>query len=171
MSDTPYFFAHMKVDQFKAFLSGNGHQVLAPTNPWEVVRFKNANGIGVVYKNSTGRVRFTGLSGNAYKAFRSGQSYPAPEKQRRKRIDVETKALIERDGCDCFYCGKPLDPKDMTKEHMLSVAHGGPNHICNLVIACCDCNREAGHLSVAEKVRLRDAKRGLTTTVAIKAKQ
>ena len=65
---------------------------------------------------------------------------------------------MARDGDNCFFCRKPL-AGDLTVEHLVALAHGGPNHISNLVCAHAACNHEAGHLSVAEKVALALAKR------------
>jgi 5-methylcytosine-specific restriction endonuclease McrA len=46
-----------------------------------------------------------------------------------------------------------------TIEHLVPVAHGGPNHLSNCFLAHKRCNAAAGTLSAAEKVRLRDAMR------------
>ena len=149
----------LKVDKFEAWLKSNGHQVLAPTNEWEVVRFRNGNGTGIVYRTKGGLLNLQKQAEIAVHRFKSGQPWPAPEKARRKKPKVVMRALIDRDGPECFYCASELAPHEMTKEHMLPVACGGNNHISNLVIACAPCNLEASHLSVSEKVKLREQKR------------
>jgi 5-methylcytosine-specific restriction endonuclease McrA len=70
------------------------------------------------------------------------------------------RAIAARDGETCFYCNDPfIDEKPRTREHLVAVTAGGPNHITNLFHACQPCNREMGHLSAPEKIRLRDQKR------------
>ena len=67
-------------------------------------------------------------------------------------------ALISRDGEDCFFCARALG-QDITVEHLVAIAHGGPNHISNLFLAHAACNNEAGHMSAPEKVALAINKR------------
>lgn len=62
--------------------------------------------------------------------------------------------LMARDGDGCFYCGKTLDFRSCTIEHLVSLAAGGPDHASNLALSCPGCNAHAGHLSAAEKMRL-----------------
>lgn len=151
--------SQLNVDKFKAWLTSNGHQVLAPTNELEVVRFRNGNGTGIIYRTKGGLLNLQKQADIALHRYREGLPWPAPEKAKRKKPKVVMRTLIERDGPECFYCGDDLDLDQMTKEHMLPVACGGNNHIANLVIACAPCNLEASHLSVAEKVLLREQKR------------
>lgn len=68
--------------------------------------------------------------------------------QRRRRA---IKALIERDGLACCFCGHriPLDapensPLQMTIEHCVPVAKGGSNSLSNLKLAHHHCNLKAG---------------------------
>lgn len=68
--------------------------------------------------------------------------------------------LIARDGDGCLYCGRPVDPSACTVEHVVAVAHGGPDHAANLALAHTECNAAAGHLSVAEKLTLSLRLRG-----------
>jgi 5-methylcytosine-specific restriction endonuclease McrA len=70
------------------------------------------------------------------------------------------KVLRERDGDGCFFCPKLMEKKDTTLEHLLSRTHGGSNHMHNLALAHQKCNQEASHMSVVEKVRLREKLRG-----------
>ncbi len=48
------------------------------------------------------------------------------------------------------------DVDDITIEHLVAKAFGGPDHISNLVLACDDCNQAVGTLSVSEKVAIRE---------------
>ncbi|MFP3637617.1 HNH endonuclease [Paraburkholderia sp. SIMBA_054] len=81
----------------------------------------------------------TGLSGN--------------QKKKRKR---KVARLHERDGSNCFYCGKVMPPDDMTLEHLLAKADGGSDHPSNLVLAHAACNQMAADMPVIGKVLLRD---------------
>lgn len=69
--------------------------------------------------------------------------------------------LIARDGDGCLYCGRPIDPSACTVEHVVARAAGGPDHASNLALAHTECNAAAGHLSVAEKLRLAIRMRGV----------
>jgi len=73
-------------------------------------------------------------------------------KRRRRRIA----RLRERDGDHCFYCLKPMKRTQMTLEHLLARNLGGNNSLTNMVLAHARCNERAGHLSVSEKVRIRE---------------
>jgi 5-methylcytosine-specific restriction endonuclease McrA len=49
----------------------------------------------------------------------------------------------KRDGDNCFYCFKYVDPKDENLCHLLSLFKGGTNDLENLVIGHSWCNRKA----------------------------
>lgn len=61
--------------------------------------------------------------------------------------------MIKRDGTKCFYCGQELED-DITVEHLISLVCGGKNSLGNMVLCHYDCNKNAGNLSVAEKVNM-----------------
>lgn len=140
---------------FLARVTEAGGEVLAPTNPYEVMRFKTRLGVGVVYTGKRGR-----SWNNEARAVRDWLKAPkgslAPITVTGRRTGKGTvNRLLERDGEECFYCRLPLD-EDVTVEHLVAVAHGGPNHISNLFLAHGECNRKAGHLSAVEKIKMRD---------------
>lgn len=69
--------------------------------------------------------------------------------------EVARKAvLFHRDGDGCFYCGIPMTAETATVEHLVAVAHGGPEHASNLVLSCASCNHMAGALPAHAKMRL-----------------
>lgn len=145
---------------FDAWLRSRGSEVLGISNEYEVMRFTTPHGVGVIYRNGSDRITsWQGGSDEAFIAFVSSQRWrvstatPASSKVRHR-----IQAIRERDGDGCWYCGTYLGD-DVTVEHLLSRIHEGPNRIENLVLAHAGCNLGAGHLSVAEKVRLREAKR------------
>ena len=144
--------------RFRAWLSENGAEVLEPTNPYEVIRFRTANGTSIIYRKDNGQQTFTGESGAALKAFREGKSYRMNRATPHKRQgDPVQRAIAERDGNSCFYCDVAFtEAVRSTIEHLVSRTHGGPDHIANKFLSCPDCNRKAGHLSAPEKIKLRD---------------
>ncbi|MCP1279211.1 HNH endonuclease [Acetobacter cerevisiae] len=138
---------------------------MAITNEYEVMRFTGADGSPcVIYQKANGQLTWQPCALEAYTAFAKNKKWRAGEKTKRsagaaKRMN-RLKTLAERDGNGCFFCGSVQPLEEMTIEHFVPVSSGGPNHISNMAIACCGCNREAGHLSVAEKLKLAMAKRG-----------
>lgn len=64
--------------------------------------------------------------------------------------------LRKRDGDLCFYCLKEMAREEMTREHLLALHTGGSDRNENLVLTHARCNEAAGHLSTAEKVRVRE---------------
>lgn len=139
-----------------------GGERLSPTNPYEVARFRTLYGVGIIYQNAKGKRTWSPEADKAKEHIKAGKGSLAPvavvnragQAQRRSAV----LRILDRDGGDCFFCGDQL-ADDVTIEHLVPIAHGGPNHISNLVCAHATCNREAGHLSVAEKVALAVVKR------------
>jgi len=150
--------APTKADRaFLASISEAGGEVLAPTNPYEAMRFRTRFGVGVVYENRRG-VRNWNSEAKAARdhlsSKKGGSLAPVVVHGRRKGAGTVDR-LIARDGSDCFFCRLPL-VDDITVEHLVAVAHGGPNHVSNLFLAHLACNNRAGHLSAPEKIALRD---------------
>lgn len=145
-----------KLPQFKDWLTARGAQVLVPTNAYEVLRFRAGNAVAIVYAKGTGALTYDGVARAALDAFVSQGNWTAGVKVKRsKKTTSEVGALLYRDGSNCFLCCLPLGD-DITVEHLVPVIHGGPNHIANKALAHLACNQRMGHLSVMEKVALRD---------------
>jgi hypothetical protein len=147
-------------ERFVAWLSNHGAEVRKPTNEYEVIRFTTPQGIGIVYRNRSHKISgWSYEADSAWIAFKTGDdSWRVGRKQKRVKLTQHQATIIERDGDECWYCGKPFGEGEMqiTTEHMVSLIHKGPNHLSNLVVAHQSCNLAAGNLSVAEKVRLRE---------------
>lgn len=147
-----------KLVKFEFWLTTHGAEILAPTNPYEVVRFKAGDETHVIYRKENGTLNAVNGSADILLAFMTGKAWKAPLKRRThgspigKRYD----AIVRRDGPTCFYCGLDVSMHEATTEHLLSRSLGGPNHLANLALAHQKCNSSAGNLSVVEKVRLRD---------------
>lgn len=164
--------APKRIAQTKAALTARGAELLATTNPYELLRFRSAYGVGVVYRNDAGRITpnreaIAALQILAEKT--AGSLAPAVVRKRaggRHRANL-VNTVIERDGADCFFCGEALVPDSdgtpdgdrTTLEHLVSRTHGGPNHVANLFCAHQRCNNAASHLSAPEKIALRDRMR------------
>lgn len=143
---------------FADWLAARGAEVLTTTNEWEMVRFRSDRGVGVIYQNRAGKRSYTGPAHDAWQGFRSNtdwRAFPRGSRRTRHRTDVVLQTLFDRDGEACFFCGDPLE-EDVTKEHLHSVTNGGNSHLGNLALAHEGCNLLATHLSVVEKVKLRE---------------
>lgn len=148
-----------RLPAFKEFLAARGAEVLEPTNEWEVVRFRAGSATAIVYTNAKGELTADGVARAALNAFDSKGPWTAgvatPRKKSAKRNPVEVRALLARDGDSCFLCRKPLG-EDITIEHLVPVTCGGPHHIANKALAHTACNHQLGHLSVMEKIAMRE---------------
>lgn len=52
----------------------------------------------------------------------------------------ERQKILDKTGCKCGHCGKPLDTHTMTVEHIFPISKGGTDDEFNLVALCRDCN-------------------------------
>ena len=53
-------------------------------------------------------------------------------------------SVFHRDAFTCQYCGRTPPQVVLEVDHILPVAEGGGNDVCNLVTACFDCNNGKG---------------------------
>lgn len=153
-----------KLEQFKAFIAASGGEVLAPTNPYEIIRFRSNGVTSVIYRNDRNEERrYVGEAREAWDAFNLNKTFRMAKATRRKageRMAPVDRAIIARDGETCFYCDDPFTVENpRTHEHLVSATAGGPNHISNLFHACRTCNVKVGHQSAPEKIRFRDEQR------------
>lgn len=89
-------------------------------------------------------------------AFVSGGKWNAGvAAPRRPKRPPEVAALLKRDGDRCFLCRQALG-EDITVEHLVPRTAGGPNHMANKALAHQACNLRMGHLSLMEKIALRE---------------
>lgn len=148
----------MHLMPFQAWLVARGAEVLSTTNEWEVLRFRTNEGVSIIYKKKHGTLTFTGESSKVWNAYRSNGAWrAAPATKRKLKSSPTCVALRKRDGDACFYCHQPVEVVDESIEHLVSITHGGPDHLANMVLAHrAPCNANAGHLSVMEKIRLRE---------------
>jgi len=142
----------LKVDKFKQYIAQAGATMLESTNEYERIRFNSKNGIGIVYDSKSGHT-LTGAAIIAHEFFERKKQWVAGNNYKAwQRLGVVDN-LLRRDGQDCFYCASPLGD-DMTVEHILSKIHGGSDNEANLCLTHVACNRDAGCLPVAEKIKM-----------------
>lgn len=180
MKPLPVRRAQCKTADFAAWLARNGAEVGTPTNPYEVIRYRAYHGDSkraethIVYAKETGLLTFTGASREHYILFATGAEMPQPSAGNPPsgwvrpdggpfRKDAQPKAtaqakrrqrLIDRDGSDCWFCGRPLG-EDITFEHLVPKSDGGFNKLANLALAHAACNKRAGNLPLVKKIELR----------------
>ncbi len=156
-----------EMGNFVQWLTNHGSEIRVPSNPFEVLRFTTPDGVGVIYRDKSDHISaWENGSKKAWLAFKTGDNTwrLAVKRERRhgQAYGHQGATIIERDGPTCFYCGNAFHGNGELKrtiEHLVSVIHGGPDHLSNLVLAHQICNQAAGNLSVAEKIRLREKMR------------
>jgi hypothetical protein len=147
-----------EIEIFTDWIVANGGEKLAPTNRYELLRFKCHLGIGIVYQSEKGKRTWSGAAKELRESFAKNKPVRlTPIAFKRRHDDKRFPALIVRDGDRCFYgCGTVMTSETATIEHLCSRTHGGPDHIANVVLSCDACNKLAGHLSISEKISIRE---------------
>jgi len=145
-------------EKFLAWLRDQGAEVLAPTNPYELVRFRARSAVHVIYSGRRGITagRFAEKCFHAFTTFKKNRPFDMGIKKKPRTTTAKTRAaLFERDGRKCFFCLRDMSDSDMTIEHLVAVGKGGPSHLDNLALAHEKCNREAGNKTLREKIGIR----------------
>lgn len=148
-----------KLKLLHTFIENAGAEVLATTNEWEVLRFRANGETGVIYKNKREELSFMGQAQDALNAFLDSKHWSAQEKIKRVKKSTTLRTLLKRDGNECFYCGGNMGDGAETVEHILSIKHGGNNHIANMALAHHVCNTMAASMDIISKIKLRDSMR------------
>lgn len=145
------------ITKFEDYLRAHGCEIQPKSNEYELLRFKSAIGVGVIYTGGKGLSCNVPFVSDALNLFFAGQSWAAGKVEAKKRFPSpkRKKELLLRDGDSCFYCGEPLE-SDITEEHLVSVSQQGYNRLDNIVLAHLKCNNRASHKSLVEKIQLRD---------------
>lgn len=170
MSNMPFRVAQMNVSGFIHYLAESGAQIGVPSNTYEVVRYRSyPDGAtkmmtSIVYRKENGQITWTGASFKHYQRFLDNLpmqprvvsvEIPKDRKAKEPKGEVKRAALLERDGSDCWFCGKPLG-EDITIEHLVPRSKGGVNHLDNYVLAHQSCNLEAANKPLVDKIALRN---------------
>lgn len=145
-----------EIESFKKFLHSHGAEVLQTTNAYELVRFKANGVVSVIYSGKKG-TSFVGESESAWNHFKNiKKGWAVRSKGNRTKLSVKKRTLLERDGECCFFCKQPMIDDQISVEHLLSLVHGGNNHISNLVLCHKICNEKVGNMSIMDKIRYRE---------------
>lgn len=74
----------------------------------------------------------------------------------RTALALSRRAVFERDGNRCAYCGREFGRADLTLDHVIPRSRGGRNSFDNVVTACGPCNfRKADRTPLEAKMQLR----------------
>jgi 5-methylcytosine-specific restriction endonuclease McrA len=68
----------------------------------------------------------------------------------RRTVPFNRKNLFLRDGNRCQYCGRTLETRELTIDHVLPRVQGGTSTWRNCVLACVPCNRRKAHRTPAQ---------------------
>lgn len=147
------------INKIRRWAVAGGAEDEALTNKYELVRLRVKGGVAIVYRRENGKSTWNPLALELRAAFEGGKSFPQDRRpvkavKRDNRTMILDRTLLQRDGAGCFFCFE--EKAQMTIEHLVPRAHGGPNHISNKFRACEPCNLAAGHLSAPEKIRMRE---------------
>jgi hypothetical protein len=150
-----------EIEKFSRWLKSCGAEILAHTSEWEIIRAKVKGETVVAYRNGAGKQTWPPPLMEFYKLRGCGHQpqLANPVKQLRGNRKGLINELASRDGWCCWYCASPLDADTATVEEICPRQIGGPVHIGNQCLACADCNREAGNMTVVAKVVMRERKR------------
>lgn len=80
-------------------------------------------------------------------------------KKMAERSRVDRKAIFERDGYRCHYCGTDVGPFEV--DHVIPLSRGGTSDPGNLVVACRKCNQSKRDKTPAEWIGLEAVSHGL----------
>ena len=160
MASQPYEWTSAKIEErlvsFKDWLAKAGAELLASTNEWEVLRFRDGDTTSIVYKNAKGRATFTGTALDAWNAYKTGAKWRcAVRRTKREHKNARDRSMVtirKRDGDLCFFCAQLVAEDEESVEHLVDLTYGGPNHISNKFLAHIDCNNAAVGLSAPEKI-------------------
>lgn len=67
--DTPWYVSQFKLKEFTGWLTAQGAEVRAPTNPWEVCRYFWNDQVHIIYKNKHDRLTWTDATLRHYNQF------------------------------------------------------------------------------------------------------
>lgn len=142
-----------KAEALSKWLVDRGAEIMSTTNPYEVLRFRTSKGTSVFYTKKGGEITFTGEAETVWLAFREARSWRAmPAAKRKQKNEIRT--IRDRDGDLCFYCQEHVSHEDESAEHLISITHGGIDHISNKFLAHKVCNLRVGNLSATQKIKI-----------------
>jgi 5-methylcytosine-specific restriction endonuclease McrA len=63
---------------------------------------------------------------------------------KREHVPFTRANIYRRDDYTCAYCSETFDSEDLTFDHVIPAAQGGPKSWENIITACVPCNRRKG---------------------------
>lgn len=73
-----------------------------------------------------------------------------------KKTILNADNLLKRDDFTCQYCGKHINRKTMTMDHVIPISKGGKKNWKNIVASCFGCNNKKSNKSLKDsKMRLK----------------
>lgn len=161
------------IKRFSKWLRQHNSPVYEPRGTNEVLRFGTTKGDGVLQCSSVGKITGNPVAERAIRAFKrraswsSGYSMPVDklvtERVKRSSDDKARiyQALADRDGgMFCAYCGCELTQGTVTIEHVLPLSKHGLDVMDNMILACRKCNSICSNLSIIEKFKRINARKG-----------
>lgn len=144
------------VERLRSWLEEAGAEFLNPTNPYEVLRYKVAGFLSIVYRKKSGQLTFTGQSRQHWrKACEGAPAVAAPPKMTSRQARNVRHRLRERDGDGCWFCGEDVAPWEGSVAHLIPRSQGGSHALSNLCLSHVHCNNKAADLPLAAKLDLR----------------
>jgi len=141
----------MNLTKFEKWLVSMGAEILPKTNEFEAIRFKGSK-VGVLYKSGKVSNPYTEDAISCFKKNKKWNGKPV-NVGRQNNYKKEKEKLIERDGTNCFLCGKPL-LDDITLEHLIALSSGGKNNLSNMVLMHQSCNSEVSNIPINQKINI-----------------
>lgn len=150
------------LSRFENYLREHGCEILPTSNEYELLRFRSALGVGVIYTGKKGLSCNVPFVADAVQLFLADQQWQAGKIPGTKSTTSPKRkaALLARDGDLCWLCNLPLNG-DITEEHLVSRAQRGKNTLDNIVLTHFKCNERLGHLALVDKIKLRDQMRNI----------
>jgi 5-methylcytosine-specific restriction endonuclease McrA len=93
----------------------------------------------------------------------AGQPRAWPRSDHFRSLDFRQR-ILRREAGRCFYCARPLRPREWTLDHVVPIARGGSDSASNLVACCSPCNWEKALSPAPDFLRSLCAKGTITRT-------
>jgi len=152
----PHSLSKVQLKRFKLWLECSGAELLHEKSRRNLLTAR-IKGSAFSLKIIRGTLIWPRALATAYHCFSEGHPWSGSERNNANyNAQALIRAIVERDGANCFFCQKPVPRSDRTVEHLVPRAHGGPNHLSNLFLAHKDCNNAAGSLPATQKIEIRE---------------
>lgn len=147
----------MKHEDLQAYIIKVGGELLEPTNPYEIARFKGNGFTNVIYKGKKGYSFSSEIAESVFEAFCNKRNDFFLNKEARKQIPTKIKSeLFKRDGDRCFYTNKKMTMETASIEHLIPLCKGGKNNLDNLVLCLPEENLKMANKPLIEKIKYRE---------------